>query len=180
MTGKNFIHAFTAFWLSTSLLQSATIPAAPSAVTTEKSDKSNVRGKGVDSQVGEPRKQFRYKGNGYLYFDTGACKHGYAIVGVGGGGEGFIWRGLTLGGDLSYNHFVDDAPFILGSLRFGYHFVDRSVPKKIDPFVNFSLGTIGGGAYYWFREKIGLRSEVRYFWLPCDSLILFRIGIGFR
>jgi hypothetical protein len=101
-------------------------------------------------------------------------------VGVGGGGEGFIWKGLTLGGDLSYSHFVGDAPFILGSLRFGYHFVDRSVPKKIDPFVNFSYRNIGGGTYYWFKQKIGLRTEVRYFWLPCDSLILFRIGIGFR
>lgn len=32
-------------------------------------------------------KTFKYNGNGYTYFSAGACLHGYANVGVGGGGE---------------------------------------------------------------------------------------------
>jgi hypothetical protein len=40
--------------------------------------------------------------------------------------------------------------------------------------------SIGGGTYYWFKERFGLRTEVRFHSLPCESLILFRIGVGIR
>lgn len=150
---------------------------------------------GLPAQETErPERLFQYNGNGQVYFASGVCQHGYKHLGIGGGGEGFVWRGLTVGGDLGYHQFVDDVNFGLASLHVGYHFVDRQGPKKLDPFVNFSpLGAyfagggfgsaagVGGGLNYWFNEKIGLRTEVRYQALGADeSLIVFRLGVNFR
>lgn len=137
---------------------------------------------------------FRYDGDGHAYFATGVCQHGYKHVGVGGGAEGFVWRGLTLGGSAGYHYFVDDVGFGLASLDVGYHFTDRKQPKRVDPFVSFSplgvafagggvagAGSIGGGINYWFKERLGLRTEVRFQAVGVEeSLFMFRIGFNFR
>ena len=122
----------------------------------------------------DPEKPFRYNGSGYTYFNIGACQHGYRLLGGGGGGDGFLWRGLTVGADGGYHQFSDGWGFGLLTLNVGYHFVDRKKPKKVDPFVNLSLlggavgsqggfgggGYLGGGLNYWFKERIGDRKSV--------------------
>jgi hypothetical protein len=148
---------------------------------------------GLTAQQSSPEKPFRYNGNAHLYFATGACQHGYAHVGAGGGGEGFLWRGLALGADLGYHRFVDDVGFGLMSLTVGYHFVDRKKPKKFDPFVNFTplgayiangigpAGSLGGGLNWWFKPRMALRTEVRFQALNGEeALTMFRIGLSFR
>jgi hypothetical protein len=143
----------------------------------------------------EPEKPFRYNGSGYAYFNIGACQHGYRLVGGGGGGEAFLWRGLTVGGDAGYHQFSDGWGFGLLTLNLGYHFVDRKKPKKVDPFVTLSLlggavgsqggfaggGYLGGGLNYWFKERIGLRTEVRLNVAATEEIVTaFYIGVSFR
>lgn len=143
----------------------------------------------------ELERPFRYNGSGYTYFNIGACQHGYRLLGGGGGGEAFVWRGLTLGGDAGYHQFSDGWGFWLGSLDLGYHFVDRKKPKRVDPFVTFSLlgvavarggatpgGHLGGGVTYWFKERVGLRTEARITVLPLaeEGIVAFHIGVSFR
>jgi hypothetical protein len=148
---------------------------------------------GLPAQQKNPDRPFQYSGNGHVYFAAGACQHGYKHVGIGGGGEGFVWRGLAIGGDLGYHYFVDDVGFGLMSLHIGYHFVDRKRPKRLDPFMNVTLlgaylanglgpaGSLGGGLNYWFRPRIGLRTEVRFQALGAEeALSMFRIGFSFR
>ena len=140
---------------------------------------------------------FRYNGNGHVYFTTGSCWHGYAIVGGGGGGEAFLWRGLALGGDVGYHQFVRDIGFGMATANVTYHFVNRNRPGKLDPFLGVSpvgvyftrggvggaggVAGLGGGLNYWFTEKIGLRSEARFQVLGVgEAVVLFRIGVSFR
>ena len=69
----------------------------------------------------------------------------------------------------------------------------RSPKRKIDFFVNGSLaglyfgagygaaGSLGGGLNYWFRERVGLRTEARFQVLASDeALAVFRVGLSFR
>jgi hypothetical protein len=146
------------------------------------------------AQSARSEKPFKYNGNGHVYFATGVCQHGYKHVGVGGGGEAFLWRGLVVGGSAGYHQFVDDGGFGLASLDIGYHFTDRKVPRRFDPFVNISpvgalitgngfggAASIGGGANYWFKERVGLRTEVRFQVLAVEEAVVFlRIGVNFR
>ena len=138
-------------------------------------------------------KPFQYNGNGHVYFSSGVCQHGYKHIGAGGGGGAFLWRGLTLGGSAGYHQFVDDFGFGLASLDVGYHFTDRKRPKRFDPFVNLSpvgvvfasgaagTGGVGGGVNYWFKERLGLRTEVRVQVIGVEeSVVMFRIGVNFR
>ena len=148
---------------------------------------------GLRAQQKSPEGPFRYNGNGHVYFAAGACQHGYKHVGVGGGGEGFLWRGLALGADVGYHHFVDDIGFGLMSLHLGYHFADRKKPKGFDPVVNVTLlgaylangigpaGSLGVVLNYWFKKRIGLRTEVRFQALNGEeALSVFRVGLSFR
>ena len=136
----------------------------------------------------------RYKGHGYAFFSTGACQHGYLNVGGGGGGEGFLWRGLTINGDIGYYGFpADRSGYAVMTVGPGYHFVDRRSYKKFDPYVSaniLGLGvarggvmaaeSIGGGMNYWFKDRIGLQTGVQLQGVGGEGLILFRIGITFR
>ena len=145
-------------------------------------------------QAQETAKPFRYDWNGQVGFVLGTCWHGYTLTGAGGGGEVFVWRGLTLGGDLAAQRFVAHDPvFGLLSTNVGYHFVNRLRPAKVDPFVNWIIGGafaegffvgangIGGGLNYWFREGMGLRTEARFQVADAEEgLLMFRIGLAFR
>ncbi len=140
-------------------------------------------------------KPFKYNGNGYTYFSAGACQHGYANLGGGGGGEGFVWRGLTLGGDVGYFKFPADYNngYGVATLNVGYHFVDRTRPKKLDPYLDFTVlgvafkpgsstgaGHLGGGVNYWFKERIGLHTGVQVQIVGEDAVASFRVGLTFR
>lgn len=135
---------------------------------------------------------FRYKGSGYGFFTAGACQHSYAIVGAGGGAEGFIWRGLTVGAEGGYQTFTEGGGWGVLYLPVGYHIVDRSKPGKWDPFVSFAVGLFGGGgvgatahfgggATYWFRKRVGVRTEFRVHGFSVSEVTAQgRIGIAFR
>ena len=146
-------------------------------------------------QAEPAEKTFKYNGNGYTFFSAGACQHGYTNVGVGGGAEGFIWRGLVIGGEIGYYRFPADrnAGYGVATLNPGYHFVNRKKPAKWDPYVNATVlglgfapgglvpaGHLGGGVNYWFKEKIGLQTGVQFQAICCEALALFRVGLTFR
>ena len=148
------------------------------------------------SQDETANKTFKYNGLGYTFFSVGACQHRYANIGVGGGGEGFLWRGLTIGGDAGYYRFPADsnAGYGVATLGPGYHFVDRNKRSKFDPYVNanvlgiaFARGgvaaaaSLGGGVNYWFKERMGLQTGVQVQGIGFEeSLVLFRVGLTFR
>ncbi len=141
-------------------------------------------------------KPFQYNGNGYTYFSAGACQHGYANIGGGGGGEGFLWRGLTIGGDLGYFNFPADysSGYGVATVNVGYHFVDRKQPKKLDPYLDATVlgaafrpgsglagaGHIGGGVNYWFKERMALQTGVQLQVVGGEALVAFRVGLAFR
>jgi len=124
----------------------------------------------------------------------GRCWHGYTLAGAGGGAEAFVWRRLTVGGDLTMQRFVGEEPtFGLLSAKVGYHFGNRQKPGKLDPFIDFIVGSaftkrimvssagVGGGLNYWFRDRLGLRAEGRFQMARVEEgLCLFRIGLSFR
>lgn len=135
-----------------------------------------------------------YRSHGYAFFalaepfdDPG---RGLAF---GGGGEGFLKRGWSLGGDLAYLFPASEPSGGIGlaSLHTGYHF---SKERKFVPFVagGYTLGFrsgvghffhYGGGATYWFSGRLGLRVEVRdlrWFEYPRDHLWMVRFGAAFR
>ncbi len=140
-------------------------------------------------------KTFKYNGNGYTFFSAGACLHGYSNVGVGGGGEGFIVRGLTVGAEIGYYRFPADrnAGYGVATVYPGYHFVNRKKPGKWDPYVRgtgvglgFARGGVatamhlGGGLNYWFKERIGLQTGGQLQVIGEEGLVLFRVGLTFR
>lgn len=143
-----------------------------------------------------PEKAFRYRGSGYVLFGAGACQHRVPAVHISGGGEAFVFRGLSVGGELGYHTFVERyaTGFGVGTMTVGYHFVDRDTPKRFDPFVSMGFpgfyatrefgggaaGSLGGGLTYWFKRKIGLRAEYRIYALAEEGIQTFRIGLSFR
>lgn len=136
---------------------------------------------------------FRYNGAGFVTLGVGGCRHGVSNVSVSGGGDAFLWRGLTLGGDIGYYRFTNSSrPFGIASLNIGYNFADRNTPGRWEPFlavgfpgVAFAGGatpalSAGGGVHYWFHRKVGLRTEFRATIVEDDALSMFRIGFSFR
>ena len=113
---------------------------------------------------------------------------------VGGGGEVLFYRGLGIGGDLSYvtapNRNGSGVGF--GSVDLAYHF-NRA--GKVVPFVTGGAsaafngsggsaggGNFGGGLQYWAKDHVGVRFEVRDQVFSSDSphLYTIRIGVTFR
>jgi hypothetical protein len=147
-----------------------------------------------DGWAQEGPKPFRYNWNSRVTFTTGTCWHGYALMGVAGGGEVFVWDGLSVGGDLAVQRFVQHGPFFgIASATVAYHFVNRNQPGKIDPFINMGwggafadtvragAGGLGGGLNYWFRPLLGLTTEARFQVLAREEgLLTFRIGVSLR
>ena len=134
-----------------------------------------------------------YNGNFHAFGVMGACQHGYGLFGGGGGAEGLVWKGITLGADVSYQAFTDGWGFGMVSGQVGYHFVNRSQPLKWDPFVTYGMGGVfgskggmsgtarlGGGFNYWFKPRMAVRVEFRAHGMPDEVLATARIGVSFR
>ncbi|HXJ95438.1 MAG TPA: hypothetical protein VMT20_21555 [Terriglobia bacterium] len=148
-----------------------------------------------------------YRGQGYLFFGLGAgtgAPSSAFFEHVGGGGEGFLYKGLAFGGEVDYAHsgkHYDFSQAWIGSVDFSYHLGRHAPPGKIDPFLlgGFSVvgpteagngrgapaGNFGGGANWWLGEHAALRFEFRdvvggsTFW-PYDHVLSFRVGVTFR
>jgi hypothetical protein len=144
------------------------------------------------------QESFRYKGSGYVYYGTAAPMDSGAInypLGIGGGGQVFLIRGLAAGADFGYytNPRYRDVDFQLFSTNLGYHFKSRREFHRIDPFVvggwgllnegsNVSLGFFGAGLDAWVHRHIGFRFEGRMY--ASDNcgcgLGTFRLGLLLR
>jgi hypothetical protein len=133
-----------------------------------------------------------YSGSGYLFAVAGACQHGYAFAGGGGGAEALVWKGLTVGAEGSYQSFSDGWGFGIGTAQVGYHFMGKNRAAKWDPFVTYGMGmatsgggfgragNLGGGGTYWFKDRVGLRMEGRVQAFSEEAMFAFRVGLSFR
>ncbi len=143
------------------------------------------------------------RGHGYAYFAPGfrgvVRQTGMAMAHLGGGGEGFFTKNLGLGADVGY--LAPFEAFSDGIGTFSPNFVARFRAKndenKLEPFVTggytlfFRQGTdngvnFGGGVNWWFKERVGLRFELRDNMMiqsledPKIHFVGIRIGLTFR
>jgi hypothetical protein len=135
------------------------------------------------------------RGYGYVY--AGAIG-GNDDVGftVGGGGDGLVYKGVSIGGDIAMLSPGSrwNRSFGAASVNAGYHFNNASSDGKWVPFVTagptafFGDGVgigfnVGGGVNYWFKERLGTRFEFRTH-VPGNSdlqgMYGFRVGLTFR
>ncbi len=140
-----------------------------------------------------------YKGQGYLFVAPGTAVYGsgggsYGILHFGGGGEGFLYKGLAAGAEIGYvgpTQSYGDGVGLL-SVNGGYHF--KAPDRKLVPFLTggYSLAfrsghlngaNFGGGVTYWAGERYGVRLEFRDNYFPQGSglhQLGFRVGLSFR
>lgn len=150
------------------------------------------------SAAGEAAAQARpetrsYNGNYYVTAFMGGCQHGYGLFGGGAGAEGLLWKGLSIGGEASYQTFTDGWGLTYLTVQPGYHFRGKNRASKWDPFVTMGMGlaignrggyggtaNIGGGANYWFKDKMAVRFSVRMQGIAEEGMVVGSIGISFR
>src|SRR5262245_48266084 len=136
------------------------------------------------------------RGQGYVFVAPGIFAEEYGTLHIGGGGEGVSYKGLGVGAEIGYLGFTDDLGegFGVFSPNVSYHFTNGARSGKFAPFVTsgFSLlfrgraepaVNIGGGMNWWFKDRIGLRLEVRDHVIVTDRSPHFlgvRIGLAFR
>jgi hypothetical protein len=132
--------------------------------------------------------------HGYAFFAPGGATSGGHTTGLyhaGAGGEGVFRIGIGIGAEVGYFSSRDRfaSGFGLASINGSYHF---NKGANIVPFVTggyslafrsgtASLGNFGGGVNWWFRPKLGLKTEFRDH-IHSDGLHLwsFRFGVTFR
>ena len=151
---------------------------------------------GAAPALGSAQSYGEHHGQGYAYFAPGASSPGGSgTIQMGGGGEGLVYKGVGLGGELGYLVPWQSFTHGLGVVSFdgSYHF-NRS--QKLVPFVScgytlfFRSGAVnginfGGGVNYWFRERVGLRLEFRdqvgiELEGPSSHFYGLRVGLSFR
>ena len=137
------------------------------------------------------------RAQGYVFFGPGATSGSSTTwVNFGGGGEGFVKGGLSVGGEISgYSPAKSfDEGFGILSANVGYHFLKASQSGKVVPFATGGYSwfcrsaaasgvNFGGGVDYWFKERVGLRFEVRDHVIveyPDTHYAGFRVGLTFR
>ena len=139
-----------------------------------------------------------YKRHGYAYYSVGRWPEvDQTSNAYGAGAEFFVFRGLTLGGEVGQVFSVGrpyTSSFVLAAFNPAWHFAPRGRASTVVPFVTGGiggafrgrggsvLGNYGAGLTWWFHDRLGARLEVRDHVCPvCDSnLVLFRAGISFR
>jgi hypothetical protein len=136
------------------------------------------------------------RGQGYVFVAPTSTTEGDFGLHIGGGGEGLVYKGLGVGGEIGYLGLADglsDGICIL-STNISYHFTKATKSRKFAPFVTsghsilfrgsaLNAVNIGGGANWWFKDRIGLRLELRdQLPLQLASVHFFgvRIGLAFR
>jgi hypothetical protein len=140
-----------------------------------------------------PAAAFAQRGWGYVFGGVGGRSETNAVsLHVGGGGEGLLYKGFGVGGEIGYFAPFERAGdgFGLGSVNVGYHF---NPSQKVVPFVSggysvafrngsSSGGNVGGGVHFWMKDKVGLRFEFRDHIFSSDSphFYSFRVGLNFR
>jgi hypothetical protein len=147
--------------------------------------------------------QNELRGYGYVFAGPVVGPNGDTVsLHAGAGGEGIFRKGFGIGGEMGYvgQGIFDDRSYLL-SLNLSYHFLNASKSRRLVPFLtggttlfggcNDSIGgcktlggNFGGGLTYWFKDRIGMRFEVRdhiplLFSRP-DHFPGFRIALTFR
>ena len=136
-----------------------------------------------------------YNGHGYAYFGIGGrTQVGTSFLSFGGGGEGFLYKGLAAGAELAYmapRCCMNEGIGLLG-ISGAHHFVNRRAPGRVVPFVTAgftggfrsgwgNLWNWGGGATVWMNDHLGLRLEVRDLrQRRCWFNTSLRVGLSFR
>jgi len=133
----------------------------------------------------------RSRGQGYAFFAPGVSNISYnnAVIHIGAGGEGFIYKGLGIGAELG--GVGKDYVIGLGSVNLSYHLFPRTTDRKLEPFVTagysvfFRAGTYhgynaGGGINVWLKKDLALRFEIRDQHSWYHKAVSFRIGVTFR
>lgn len=140
-----------------------------------------------------------HRGYGYGFAAPGASivdGGANATLHLGAGGERLVYKGLGVGGEIGYVGSMTGmgSGFGVGSASASYQFRNATSSGKLDPFITggYSVGfrgeatsgfNVGGGVNYWFKERVGLRMEVRDHIFPEFSnlnVIGVRVGITFR
>ena len=132
---------------------------------------------------------------GYGYFGAHGSPGNFGdVLSVGVGADCFLYRGLAAGADVGYMFPRASGGNGIGllSVNPSYHFVNKERTNRIVPFVTggyglaFRSGTanlanFGGGATFWFIERVGFRFEVRNYRNTTDSFTTqFRFALAFR
>jgi hypothetical protein len=115
--------------------------------------------------------------NGYVYFAPGGvscCGHTAMTIQLGVGGEAILGKGIGVGAEIGAvgvrRDFGDSVVGIFSPNGY-YHFA-HGKGVKADPFVtggytllfrtgHANLFNFGGGLNYWFRQRLGVRFEIR-------------------
>jgi hypothetical protein len=135
-------------------------------------------------------------GQGYVFVAPTSTTEGGFGLHIGGGGEGLVYKGLGVGGEIGYLGSPDGLRDGIGVLStdVSYHFTKATKSRKFAPFVTGGYSmlfrgsalnsvNIGGGANWWFKDRIGLRLELRdHIPLRFESVHFFgvRLGLAFR
>ncbi|HKQ92839.1 MAG TPA: hypothetical protein VJZ77_19420 [Blastocatellia bacterium] len=137
-----------------------------------------------------------WRGQGYAFVAPTSTTEGGFGLHIGGGGEGLVYKGLGVGGEIGYVGSADGLRDGFGVLStdISYHFTKATKSRKFAPFVTSGYSmlfrssavnsiNIGGGANWWFKDRIGLRLELRdHIPLRSEAIHFFgvRIGLAFR
>jgi|SRR5262245_8320233 len=140
------------------------------------------------------------RGQGYLFVAPGVVMGNSRLSSgasfhIGGGGEGFVYKGLGVGAEIGAVGQLPDFSnyyFGLGSVNLSYHFPPSATEPKLEPFVSLGYtlffraglthgGHAGFGVNRWLNKNVALRFEIR------DDvegghghLLGFRIGVTLR
>jgi hypothetical protein len=148
-----------------------------------------------------------YSSHGYAQFGAGGCSIGVdhwrstgwcgTVLNLVGGGEGFVYKGLAIGGEGGWGWISGNFDEGVGmfSVNPAYHFKGRGRSKALVPFVtagytmlfrdfHVSGFNVGGGATWWPGNHVGLRFEGRVHHFGVGPLgadvFMFRIGPSLR
>lgn len=141
--------------------------------------------------------QESYRGQGYLFYGPGRAPGGGTMQQIGGGGEGFLYKGLGVGAELGYLFPAGGFTYGVGLLSVdGSYHMNRSRHARLSPFVtggyslafrggHANLANFGGGVTWWIAEHIGIRLEFRdYVWSGCgcggQHIPQAQVGFSFR
>jgi hypothetical protein len=137
-----------------------------------------------------------YRGQGYVFIAPGSFGGERTTLHVGGGGERLFHKILGVGAEVGYLGFIQNPGQGFGVLspNVYFHFMNATKSGKFEPFVTSgysllfrdgaaSAVNIGGGMNWWFKERVGLRVEIRDHAVIAGGTPHFfgvRIGLAFR
>jgi hypothetical protein len=137
-----------------------------------------------------------HHGQGYFFVAPTTTTAGGFGLHIGGGGEGLVYKGLGVGGEIGYIGAARELNRGIGVLspNVSYNFTNASRSGKFAPFVTggytLLVGSdalhavnVGGGVNWWFKDHLGLRLEFRDHvatQFGSTHIFGFRIGLAFR